>query len=147
DIQRYSRTIGMQAEMITMSNRPGLPKAKIALWGKVTLQPLDPDSLKALADGRSLGRGFLIDFLGDFTRSAREGLAVYRIDGAAGFVWAASYDENGRGTLRFAAVDASQYSKFMSAPLQAPKTGEDADTEKTKAHEPNLMPTSSALQQ
>jgi hypothetical protein len=52
----------------------------------------------------------LIDCIGDFTRSVKEGLPVYRISGGAGFVWVASYDERGRGTLRFAAVDASRLS-------------------------------------
>jgi hypothetical protein len=50
----------------------------------------------------------LIDCIGDFTRSVKEGLPVYRVSGGAGFVWVASFDERGRGTLRFVAVDASR---------------------------------------
>lgn len=110
DIQHYSRTIGAQPNIIQMPSRPALPKGTIATWGKVTLQPLDGDSLKALAEGKAVRKGLLVDFIGDFTRSAREELPVYRISGGAGFVWIASRSENGRGTLRFAAVDPSSYS-------------------------------------
>src|SRR5215475_1354749 len=45
-----------------------------------------------------------------FTQSARPGLLIYRLAGGAGFVWVASYNQSGRGTLRFSAVDASTYS-------------------------------------
>jgi hypothetical protein len=71
---------------------------------------LDSESMKIVADGKSPKKGMLIDCIGDFTRSVKEGLPVYRISGGAGFVWVASYDERGRGTLRFAAVDASRLS-------------------------------------
>jgi TPR repeat protein len=57
----------------------------------------------------------LIDFLGNFVRSAKEGLPIYRIEDGPGFVWRASFDLNGRGSFRFAAVDASE----LSPPSQA----------------------------
>jgi hypothetical protein len=61
-----------------------------------------------LAEGRRpTTKGYFIDFIGDFAHSAKEGLPVYRLSGGAGFVWVASYDQKGRGTLRFSAVDAS----------------------------------------
>ncbi len=110
DIKRYSRKIGAQPNIIKMPTRPGLPKGTIATWGKVTLQPLDRESLKLIAEGKVVKQGLLVDFIGDFSRSAREELPVYRISGSAGFVWIASYDEAGRGTIRFSAVDASAYS-------------------------------------
>jgi hypothetical protein len=47
------------------------------------------------------------DFIGNFARSAKEGLPIYRISGGAGFLWLASFDPIGRGILRFAAVDPS----------------------------------------
>jgi hypothetical protein len=68
---------------------------------------LDKDSVSSLAEGKSLKKGLLIDFIGNFTRSAREGLPIYRIVGGAGFVWAGSFDQKARGTVRFAAIDAS----------------------------------------
>src|SRR5262249_21969734 len=55
-------------------------------------------------------KGFLIDYLRDFTRSAKQGLPIYRIDGGPGFIWAASFDQKGRGTLRLAAVELSGFS-------------------------------------
>jgi hypothetical protein len=58
----------------------------------------------------------LIDFLGNFVRSAKEGLPIYRIGGGAGFVWAGNFDQKGRGTLRFAAVDASAFTLPPSEP-------------------------------
>jgi hypothetical protein len=47
----------------------------------------------------------LIDFIGNFSNSARWGLPIYRVSGGPGFIWAASFDPEGRGTLRFFAID------------------------------------------
>jgi hypothetical protein len=44
-------------------------------------------------------------------------LPIYRISGGAGFVWVASFDQRGRGTLRLTAVDASAL-----PPTTAPRT-------------------------
>jgi hypothetical protein len=116
DIARYSREIGEQPRIVTMPSRPGLPHGILAAWGQVVLEPLDNESLRSIAAGRRpAAKGYLIDFIGDFARSAKEGLPVYRLGGGAGFVWAASYDRNGRGTLRFAAVDASAISPQIAA--------------------------------
>ena len=90
--------------------------AYLASWGKVELEPLDNDSIKALAKGRRPNaKGYLIDFIGNFARSAKEGLPVYRLSGGAGFVWVASYGRKGRGTLRYLAVDASAISPQLVA--------------------------------
>jgi hypothetical protein len=103
-----------------MPSRPGLPHGILAAWGQVVIEPLDSESLRRIAAGRRPAvKGYLIDFIGDFARSAKEGLPIYRLGGGAGFVWAASYDRNGRGTLRFAAVDASAISPQLAA-TQAP---------------------------
>jgi hypothetical protein len=120
DILRYSRKIGEQSRIITLPSRPGLPNGILATWGKVVLEPLDNESLMKLAEGgRPTIKGYFIDFIGDFARSAKEGLPVYRLSGGAGFVWVASHDEKGRGTLRFSAVDASAISPQLVA-TQAP---------------------------
>jgi hypothetical protein len=92
-----------------MPHRSGLPDGVIAVWGKITLEPLDQESIKTLAEGKNPRKGFLIDYLRDFTRSAKQGLPIYRIDGGPGFIWAASFDRKGRGTLRLAAVDVSGF--------------------------------------
>jgi hypothetical protein len=90
-----------------MPHRSGLPDGLIAVWGKITLEPLDQQSIKILADGKNPKKGFLIDYLRNFARSAKEGLPIYRIDGGPGLIWAASFDQKGRGTLRLAAVEVS----------------------------------------
>ena len=109
NIQRYSRKLGESARILKMPHRSGLPDGVIAVWGKITLEPLDQESIKTLADGKNPRKGFLIDYLRDFTRSAKQGLPIYRIDGGPGFIWAASFDQKGRGTLRVAAVDVSGF--------------------------------------
>src|SRR5262249_53310701 len=109
NIQRYSRKLGESAHILKMPHRSGLPDGVIAVWGKITLEPLDQESIKTLADGKNPRKGFLIDYLRDFTRSAKQGLPIYRIDGGPGFIWAASFDQKGRGTLRLAAVDVSGF--------------------------------------
>src|SRR5262249_16187809 len=107
NIQRYSRKIGESPRIMKMPHRGSLPDGLIAVWGKITLEPLDQESIKTLADGKNPRKGFLIDYLRDFTRSAKQGLPIYRIDGGPGFIWAASFDQKERGTLRLAAVDVS----------------------------------------
>jgi hypothetical protein len=106
EIKEYARKLGSEARITRMPHR-GAYDGVIALWGEATLEPLDADSMKVLAEGKSPKKGLLVDFLGNFTRSAKEGLPVYRISGGAGFLWAASFDQGGRGALRVAAVDAS----------------------------------------
>ena len=109
NLQRYSRKIGKSPRIMKMPHRSGLPDELIAVWGKITLEPLDQGSIKILADGKSPRKGLLIDFLRDFARSAKEGLPIYRIAGGPGFIWAASFDQKGRGTLRLAAVEVSGF--------------------------------------
>jgi hypothetical protein len=110
NIERYSRKFGDSPRIMKMPHRSGLPDGVIAVWGRVTLEPLDQESIKTLADGKNPKKGFLIDYLRNFTRSAKDGLPIYRIDGGPGFIWAASFDQKGRGTLRLAAVDVSGFS-------------------------------------
>jgi S1-C subfamily serine protease len=85
---------------------PGSPDGVIATWGEVSLEPLDEASMELLSKGKSPGKGILVDFIGRFQRSAQQGLPVYRLAGGAGYVWIASF-KNGRGTLRYFAVDAA----------------------------------------
>jgi hypothetical protein len=50
----------------------------------------------------------LVSFLGDLQRSAKLEVPIYRLIGGPGFLWSANSDREGRGTLRFLAIDASQ---------------------------------------
>jgi hypothetical protein len=136
DIQRYSRKIGESPQITRMPHRAGFPNGILASWGKVQLEPLDNDSIKALADGRRpITKGYFIDFIGNFARSAKAGLPVYRISGGAGFVWVASYSRKGRGTLRLLAVDASAISPPLVA-TQAPTNPADQRPQAT----PSIAP-------
>src|SRR5262245_48721966 len=45
DIQRYSRKIGESPRIMKMPQRSGLPDGLIAVWGKITLEPLDKESI------------------------------------------------------------------------------------------------------
>jgi hypothetical protein len=116
DIQRYSGKIGEEPHIIQLPTRPGLPKGILVAWGKVVLEPIVGDELRLLGEDKPLQTGIAIDFIGNFTQSARQGLPIYRLAGGAGFVWAASYNQSGRGTLRFSAVDASTYSPQSPPP-------------------------------
>ena len=127
DIQRYSRKIGEEPHIIELPVRPGLPKGTLATWGKVVLEPIVGDELRLLGEDKPLKKGIAIDFIGNFTQSARQGLPIYRLAGGAGFVWAASYDQSGRGTLRFSAVDASTYSPQSLPPPATTRPLVDAD--------------------
>ena len=136
DIQRYSRKIGEPPRIMRMPHRAGFPNGILASWGKVDLEPLDNDSIKALTEGRRpITKGYLIDFIGNFARSAKQGLPLYRLTGGAGFVWVASYGRKGRGTLRFLAVDASAISPQLVA-TQAPTNPTDQRPQGTPSMAP-----------
>jgi hypothetical protein len=106
DIERLSGKFGEPT-----TQRIGMPRGVaavdglIATWGRVTLESLDSTAINEWAAGRSPPKGILIDFIGNFSNSARWGLPIYRVSGGPGFVWAASFNPQGRGTLRFFAID------------------------------------------
>ena len=107
EIDRMSSKFGRQARIIQMPQREGLPNAVIAIWGAIELEPLRPEEISAVASGGS-HPGILVSFLGDLRRSARAGVSVYRLAGGAGFLWAATFDQDGKGVLRYLAIDASK---------------------------------------
>ena len=115
ELQRLAQRYGTP-RIIDMPRKPKSHQGMIASWGDVVLEPLDASSMSQLALGKSPNKGLIIDFLGNFRRSAQLGLPVYRMTGGAGFVWAASFNQKGAGTLRFAAVNPSA----LSAPVSAP---------------------------
>jgi tetratricopeptide (TPR) repeat protein len=86
------------------------------------LEPLDAHSISELAAGRSVIKGYMLDFIAHFQHSAQVGLPVFSLRGGPGFVYAASFDHKGRGTLRFAAVDASKFAGQHSAVPSASDT-------------------------
>ncbi len=120
-IQQIARTYGVLPRIIEMPHQPGFPDGVIAVWGDVVLQPVDANSVSQRAVGKSPPLGFMIDFIADFQQSAKNGLPIYRIGGGAGSVWAGSYGQPDRGTLRFIVVDAS---RFTSSPDRAPRVAQ-----------------------
>jgi hypothetical protein len=108
-IKELSSQFGEPSWTTRMPERAGRPHGVVAVWGETMLEPIDEARLKALADGRSAGLGYLVDFLGDLARSVKEQLPIYRFRGLAGFVWVASFDDEGRGIARSTAVDASAF--------------------------------------
>jgi hypothetical protein len=138
EIERYSRTLGETPHILKMPRQNGVLDAMIAVWGKATLEQLDRESIKVLANGKSPKKGLLIDFLANFVRSAKEGLPIFRIEGGPGLVWAVRFDQKGNGTVRLAAVDGSG---LLSLPPdhkeQMAKISEDV-TEASEAQQPRV---------
>ena len=120
ELQRLKDKYGAQPRILNMPHKPEFAEGVIATWGDVTLEPLDAESMKILATGKSPGKGLLLDFIGNLRRSAQVGLPVYRLAGGAGFVWSASYGKKGGGALRSAAVDASAFSPGAATATAAP---------------------------
>ena len=111
DIDRLSRKFGGQPHLISMPRGKSSLSGIIASWGEAVLEPLDANAISELAAGRSPRKGILLDFVRNFQQSVHQALPVYRLTGGAGFVWAASFDASGRGTLRFFAIDPSALSE------------------------------------
>jgi hypothetical protein len=107
EIDRMSSEFGQQARIIRMPQREGLPSAVMAIWGAIQLEPLKPDEISVVASGGN-PPGILISFLGDEERSAKAGVPVFRLAGGAGFLWVATFDQNGRGVLQYLAIDDSK---------------------------------------
>jgi TonB family protein len=113
EIDRLSAKFGERAHEFRMPEREGRPNAVIAVWGKIQLEPLDPSDVSIVAAGGTV-KGLLVGFLGDLQRSATLGATVYRLAGGGGFLWAATYNQDGRGVLRFLTIDASQIGQSQS---------------------------------
>jgi hypothetical protein len=111
ELARLSRRFRSPPRVRNLKERSGSVGATLAIWGGIQLQPLSSDDLSVLAQGKSPHRGILVDLLGDMHKSARMNLPVYSVLGEQGFVWMASYDREGEGTLRFFAMDPALLNK------------------------------------
>jgi hypothetical protein len=139
DIGYYSRELGEAPTFLTMPIREGFPNGVIATWGKIVLEPVvDGESKKILAAGNNPKIGALIDFIGNFERSTNNNLPVYRVSGGAGFIWAASWDSNGRGTLGMMAINPSELPTpaNLNPPNQAEANQSDTNPLAAFAHKP-----------
>ena len=93
------------------------------LGGPLPSTPLDDEAMEALREGHEIHRGLVAEFIGDAHQSARLGLPVYKIGGGPGFIWGASFDDFGKGSLRLSAVDATGVPSPQtqpSTPVQPP---------------------------
>jgi hypothetical protein len=144
EIDRLSAKFGERPREYQMPQRADLPNALIAAWGKVQLEPLNENEMSVVATSSGSPKGILVGYLGDLQRSAKAGVPVYRLGGGAGFVYAATFNHNGRGVLRFLAIDASQTATQMittnnptlPSPVQMPKEDQkpvQAELEQQKA--------------
>ncbi len=96
---KHLASVFHSAPQVYRFNETGYPKAIIATFGDVVLEPLKDQDLAMLAQGKSPHIGVLVDFLDDFGRSAQGHLPVYKLAGGKGFAWIASYDADGKGRL------------------------------------------------
>ena len=138
EIQGYSRRFGGSPRITRMPHRSRTSGAIMATWGKVELELLDRDSVKLLGEGKSPKKGLLVDFLGNFARSAQEGLPIYRMIGGAGVVRVASFDQNGRGIVRLAVVDASTLQPDLGLVPAQPLTGPQHEDQRPSVNQEEL---------
>ena len=121
EVARLSKANHQKPNIIEMPTNSDALHAVIAVWGDANLRRLDADSIRLLAQGKDPKKGVLIDFLGDLKRSAQQALPIYVLSGGAGMVWSARLGQNGKGVLRFAAIDASKLS-LIAQPQAAIET-------------------------
>jgi uncharacterized membrane protein len=141
EIARLSTKFGEKARLLEAPAQPGLPKAVIATWGPVKLVKLADADLAVLRSDKSPEKGILVDYLGDFTRSARAGFPVFGIQGDFGYIWIANYDDQGRGTLRFLAVNAATLTAaFAGAQTEQSRQPSSAGVVATTNQKPAVQP-------
>ena len=109
EIDRLSKKHGALPRVIPLPQNSKTPYGVMAVWGNVVLERINANSANALAAGRDVQEGVMIDHVGNYQISAQLGLPIYRLRGGAGYIWAGSWDESGRGTLRFLAIDPSAF--------------------------------------
>ena len=136
DVSRLSVKFGAPTILPIASRSDVATNGMIAYWGAVSLTQLEPELRRELAVGHDIKAGLLIDHIGNFQRSAQLGLPIYRLGGGSGFVWAASWGNDGRGTLRFLAIDASRLPRTAMLASETPTTRTDTFAEPPRASDP-----------
>lgn len=117
ELRRLSERFQSKPQTRELTEQSGSLRGVLATWGEIELQKLGSDEMNVLAGGRSPHSGILVDLLNNFHLSARAQLPVYRVSGGQGFVWLASFDDTGTGSLRFFAMDPSL---LRGAPAERP---------------------------
>jgi TonB family protein len=114
EIDRLSAKFSERPREMRLPPRGGLSNAVIDVWGRIELEQIDATEVSTVAAGGAV-KGLLVSYLGDLQRSAKAGVPVYRLAGGAGFLWAATFDRQGKGVLRFLTVDASKIANSAEA--------------------------------
>ena len=141
-VSLISAKYGEAARVMHPSSPWGIDRnAVIAIWGQINLEPLDSSTLSIIASGHDVKSGLRVDYLGDFRKSAKLGMPVYRIAGGPGYLWNASYDRKGRGHLRFLTSNAAAYAVPMVANKKPTQT-EEATRQNDVSSSPKPVPQS-----
>ncbi|MCK1409537.1 DUF1036 domain-containing protein [Bradyrhizobium sp. 76] len=112
EISRLSSRYGEKPHRQELPNRT----ATIATWGTIELASLPDADMAILRRDERVLKGILVDYIGDYTRSAQAGLPVFSIQGGAGYAWVGSHDGQGRGRLRVFAIDAARLASARQLP-------------------------------
>jgi TPR repeat protein len=116
DISRQAKKYREQPQLVQLmpANTAGL-SGMLATWGDLALRSLSDDEIHALLEGQKISLGLLVDYLGNSIRSLQLGLPVYEATGTEGFVYAASWNASGVGTLNFLAAAPSKLNMAVIA--------------------------------
>jgi len=106
EIERLTEKYGAPAQKLQLAEREDFSEAVVVVWGSLSLEPLQKNERAALKAAGGSAHTLIADHLGDIDRSLRLGLPIYRLKGGPGYLWSASADDEGRGHLRFLAIDA-----------------------------------------
>lgn len=122
-LERMSKRYGNATRKVEIKDRRNISRSVLVTWGNIVLQPLEPAEINQLANNRSIRGEIFVDLIGDFSRSAKESLPVYKIRGGAGFVWIATETKDKKHSLRFFAANASMY-ETDDRPIEKPVVAE-----------------------
>lgn len=105
------RALGTPAKKLRFNNNlPGSSNeiSIVHIWGDLRLAPLTSNEKFLLANKQSPKAGILFHTSSKSLRfAASNNLPVFKVQGTRGYVWQATYNSEGKGTLRFFAVNVS----------------------------------------
>ena len=118
EIAKLSDRFHQKERLIWIPHRERLPTALIAYWGEVKPEPLPPKTVGMIRAGRDIREGVLMDFLGDFKKSARLELPIYRLTGGSGYLYSANFNQQGHAYMRNSAIDPSSFFSVSSGNME-----------------------------
>jgi hypothetical protein len=121
ELKRLAARFGAPARQTRLPEHEDLSAAVIAVWGSLQLEELDEKNRAALESAALSQQSLLVDHLGDVRRSLQLGLPIYRLSGGPGYLWSAASNRNGRGHLRFLAIDVAALIATKDVAPPAPK--------------------------